>query len=177
MRKLFAVIVLLFVSLSVFLTPVFAAVEDTPILIDYALPYPGILPDSPIYFVKVARDKVVRFLIVSNVSKSFYSLLLSDKRLAAGQILIDTRKTSLGVTTIASGEEYFSGAVELATKAKADGLEISELIAKLSVAVVKHQEVISNLLPKVTDDEKVTLGRSYTSSQNSQNRVQDLMKK
>lgn len=151
--------------------------DNSPTPIDYDLAYPGMLPDSPIYFVKVARDRIVQLLILSKVNKSFYSMLLSDKRLSAGQSLIESGKTSLGATTVASSEEFFTEAVEQATKAKEDGLEVTELLAKLSVAVVKHQEVISELLMKVNGTEKSVLNKAYSDSQNSQLRVQELRKK
>lgn len=115
-------------------------------------------------------------MISSDVNKSFYSLLLSDKRLGAGRVLIDGGKIPLGVTTIVIGEEFFSEAVDDAKRAKLSGLEVSELLAKLSVAAVKHQEVIASLLPKVSGKENADLDKSYLMSQNSQNRVKELMK-
>lgn len=145
--------------------------------IDYALAYPGILPDSPLYFIKVIRDRVVSFLIQSPVKKSFYLLLLSDKRLAAGQVLINTGKSNVGVTTVVNGEEYFTEAVTTATEAKKQGKDVNELVAKLSVAGVKHDEVISELAKKVSGIEANQMSRAYDSNQKSREKTSEIMKK
>lgn len=151
--------------------------EGATIPISYDLPYPGILPDSPLYPVKELRDTVVGWLILSNVNKSFYNLLMADKRLAAGQVLVNTGKTVLGTGSVIRAEEYFSKAVDSAQRAKENKLEVTELLIKLSVSAVKHQEVVGDLMVKVPEQEKAALSKTYSDSQNSQNRVQDLMRK
>lgn len=178
MRKILVLLSFL-VFVSIFNSPVWSASTSSSDSIgttNYELPYPGILPDSPLYFIKVARDRMISVLIQSPVKKSFYALLLSDKRLAAGQVLVDTGKTNLGVTTIVNGEDYFSEAVSLAEEAKKQKRDTSELWVKLSVAAVKHDEIISRLMPKVSGMEESRLESAYENSQKSRKRVQEMMK-
>jgi hypothetical protein len=50
--------------------------------IEYALPYPGMLPDHPLYFLKNLRDHIMDFIIRDHIKKAEFNLLLSDKKLA-----------------------------------------------------------------------------------------------
>jgi hypothetical protein len=61
MRKLFLSLLVLVAFLSLAVPSVVAVDEKSTTPISYDLPYPGMLPDSPVYFVKVARDRVMRF--------------------------------------------------------------------------------------------------------------------
>lgn len=130
------------ILLAIYLTN-FALASST-FAADYTLPYPGLLPDSPLYIFKVIRDNVASSLIQNPIDKSFYQLFLSDKRLKAGEVLINKNKTSLGVTTILISEERFREAVRLARSSKKN----NNLISKLIVSSVKHEETISKLLDK-----------------------------
>ena len=87
MRLFFSVILLLFLSVPVV---VFAQDSGTqaaglvPSPINYPLAYPGILPDNPLYPLKMLRDRIVFFLINDPFKKAEFNLLQADKRLGAG---------------------------------------------------------------------------------------------
>lgn len=108
--------------------------------VEYNLAYPGMLPDSPFHVLKTTRDNLMEFLLRDPKQKAFYLLLLSDKRLAAGQALIAKKKTALGETTITKSQEYYTRSVDLALK-----VNDIDLISKLVVAGTKHEEVIAGL--------------------------------
>mgnify|MGYP006910750959 CR=1 FL=1 len=72
--------------------------------IDYYLPYPGILPDNPLYWIKMIRDKVLLYLTREPRTRFDRLLVYADKRLGAAKILIEGRKIQLGVTTATKGE-------------------------------------------------------------------------
>ena len=80
------------------------------VAIEYPLPYPGMLPNNPAYFFKVARDDVTSWFIFDPVTKAFYQLFLADKRLATGKSLMDTGDTKLGETTFNIAEDYYVNA-------------------------------------------------------------------
>jgi len=131
--------------------------------VEYNLPYPGVLPDSPLYVLKVARDNVVSFFIRDPKQKAFYLLFLSDKRLAAGEILVKNNKTDLGITTVKISQEYYTKAVDLAVKVK--DLSLTE---KLIVAGVKHNDVMVDLAsPKLSE--------AISGNQKDKNRVLELL--
>ncbi len=48
--------------------------------IEYALPYPGLLPDSPLYILKAIRDRIIEVLISDTMKKANFELLAADKR-------------------------------------------------------------------------------------------------
>lgn len=130
--------------------------------IDYVLPYPGMLPDNPLYIFKVLRDKVTTAFIADPTQRAFYFLFLSDKRLAAGEALRKKGNTGLAATTFLKSEDYFRQAVDLATKKRSENL-----LAKLLVAGAKHSEVLI----------KVNVPKAYQDSLESQKRVMDLVLK
>src|SRR5438105_4293482 len=66
---------------------------------DYKLPYPGILPDNPLYFIKTARDRLVGFLISDPVRKAEFDVLQADKRIGMGELLVSKKKWDLSYTT------------------------------------------------------------------------------
>lgn len=111
----------------------------------YQLPYPGLLPDSPFYFLKTTRDRVVSFLISDPLKRVEFNLLQADKRLAAGMALIKKKKDALGESTIAKGENYFELALENAALAQKEGLSIQDVARKLVDSSQKHQAVLEEL--------------------------------
>lgn len=106
--------------------------------VDYPLPYPGMLPDNPLYFLKVVRDRAVTLVIRDPVKKGFYLLLLSDKRVAAGKMLLEKGKEGVGATTMIKAQDYFDQAVDIAAKQRNE-----DLLMKLAVAGAKHEEILA----------------------------------
>jgi hypothetical protein len=131
-------------------------VTPTP-KIEYPLVYPGILPDSALYPIKMIRDRLVLTLTTDSLKKAEVMLLFADKRLGAAKALIEGGKTELGVTTATKGEKYLVQAVNQAIQAKKEGKETSSLKEKLSNACLKHQEIILELLLKTTDNNRQAL--------------------
>jgi hypothetical protein len=158
-------ILLLFVCRPAWASGVILSAEK----VDYALPYPGMLPDSPFYILKVARDNVVALFLRSPKDRAFYFLLQADKRLAAGQALIGQNKIHLGATTIAQGEEYFGKAVTEALK-----IRDPDLLAKLVMAGAKHEEVVGELRAKTTGDDYTLLEKLRVDAQKQSNRVMEV---
>lgn len=129
--------------------------------IEYLLPYPGILPDHPLYFLKVLRDKILDLLIKDPIKKIEFNLLMADKRLNMGIFLMEKGKPSLAEVTVSKGEKYFLKASEGIKKAKEKGREPSqELLEKIKKASLKHKEVILELLEKAPDEQKVGFNSS-----------------
>src|SRR5690242_14285884 len=63
------------------------AETPTPVTNDYTMPYPGLLPDSPLYSLKVFRDRVISFFISDPLKRSSFDLLQADKRLEGAYYL------------------------------------------------------------------------------------------
>jgi len=112
--------------------------------INYSLPYPGLLPDNPLYVLKAVRDKIVSMLISDPKSKAEFDLLQADKRLSGAFVLSKQYpvKGQLVVDTISKGENYFSFALGQAKLAHDQGVEVNGLLDQLENAAGKHEQVI-----------------------------------
>lgn len=147
MKKFLLFLILLIFAASYF-HPVFAQSDSAPSQkVDYELPYPGLLPDSPLYFLKVTRDRVIGFLITDPIKKANFDLLVADKRLNAAIYLFDKnqKKESLAETTISKGENYFEEALRKAREGKSQMLDAKDLARRLSLSSRKHLEIIKEL--------------------------------
>jgi len=125
--------------------------------IQYYLPYPGILPDHPLYPLKMVRDRIWLWLTTNSLRKVEVLLLFADKRLGAGKALIEGNKVSLGLTTIEKAEKYLERAVNQLEREKTKGPELGKLGEKLKTASQKHEEIIAELKENLTGDTKVAL--------------------
>lgn len=125
------------------------ALSPTPTAqINYELPYPGLLPDNPLYFLRIIRDKTVGFLISDPLKKTEFDLLQADKRLNAGIYLFDKGKTSLALSTVSKAENYFSEALDKMKEAKTQGMNINDMKNKLKDAARKHQQELKYFVAK-----------------------------
>lgn len=140
--------------------------------VEYALPYPGILPDSPLYFLKVVRDNLLGFFISEPLKKAEYSLLMADKRLTSANALIDKKNYPLAITTLSKAENYFDKAIQNAAKAKGEGKDASGILNRLLLASQKHQEVIYQMVLKTKGDVRYTLELQQVRAKSFQDTVE-----
>jgi len=122
--------------------------------VDYELPYPGLLPDSPLYFLRMIRDRAISFLISDPLKKSEFDLLQADKRLNAGIYLFNKGKISLALSTISKAENYFEQALVKMGEAKIEGKSINEIEKKLRNALKKHRQELEYMTQKVSKNIK-----------------------
>ena len=109
----------------------------------YSLPYPGLLPDNPLYIFKVARDAIIRFFISDPLKKAEYDLLQADKRLNAGYYLSlkNIGKDKIVVSTVSKGENYFENSLKETLQAKNQGADTNDILRRLVASSKKHQEI------------------------------------
>ncbi|MEK7551360.1 MAG: DUF5667 domain-containing protein [Patescibacteria group bacterium] len=146
MKKLLILLILLFILINP--TKALAkenqdsspsAVMET---IQYEIPYPGLLPDNPLYYLKVIRDNILKFLISDPLKKTEFSLLQADKRLGGAKLLLDKGKAELSITTLSKSGNYFEDAISNVQKAKKEGEDVNAILDQLLKASQKHQEII-----------------------------------
>lgn len=125
--------------------------------VEYELPYPGILPDSPLYFLKAIRDNVFAFFVSDPLKKAEYNLLMADKRLASSKSLVDYKKYDLAITTLSKSGNYFDKAIQQAAELRRQGKNADTTLDKLLTASQKHQEVIFLMSQKTTGDTRYNL--------------------
>jgi len=145
-KFLFIIILFLFPLLSPGL--VFAQSPVQPsVKIEYQLPYPGLLPDSPFYILKTIRDRSVGFLISAPLKKAEFDLMQADKRISAGVYLLHQKKGKqvLAESTMSKGENYFSSAIKDIKQAKKEGRQTTDMLKKMLTASQKYQEIFKEL--------------------------------
>ncbi|MCX6703896.1 MAG: DUF5667 domain-containing protein [Candidatus Woesebacteria bacterium] len=144
--------------------------------IDYQMPYEGkVLPDSPLWVLKAARDRIW-FLITSSPSrKAELALLFSDKRLISAKILLENKKPDIAISTLAKGEKYLEVAVTQEKIARSQGFDTSAFLTRLAVASLKHRQIIGSLMPLVPEDGKPFVIETENYSKNSYNAARDAL--
>lgn len=126
--------------------------------VDYELPYPGMLPDSPLYFLKQVRDWILDKLIMDPVKKAEFYILQADKRIAMGLILNASGKAPLGEQIISKGEKYMNNAVQSLLAMKSQGQTVpAYIVDHLTQALAKHVELLTAEIAKAQDAQKAGL--------------------
>ena len=128
---------------------------------EYVLPYPGILPDHPLYVLKRFRDYILDRLIVDPVRKAEFHILQADKRLNMGIFLIERGNAALAEETISKGEKYMDRAVYELLDVKASGkMPPDYLVEKLDTSLTKHIETLGEMVQNAEEPQKSGIGGS-----------------
>lgn len=120
--------------------------------INYELPYPGMLPDHPLYILKVIRDGIVKLLINEPIKRARFSLLSAEKRMYAGKLLIEKGKDELAIETIGKGNNYLGDglkAIETVKKQTPNHMDIEPFLLQFRSAALKHAEIARDIKPLV----------------------------
>lgn len=118
------------------------------------MPYPGILPDHPLYAVKILRDRILDFITRDNIKKAQLYLLYSDKRVGMAQQLANKGKVKQAITTFSKAEKYFLKIPDLLKASKEQGASPSpELVEKIKASNRKHREILEIMLKDMPQGE------------------------
>lgn len=179
MRKFVAIF--LIILFSFFLLPQISLITQSQTLnidepeVVYPLPYPGILTDHPLYFVKQTRDRILIFTTRDNVKKAQLYLHLSDKHMAIALQLAQKSKGDLSKKELMRAEDYFLEIPPLLREAKEQGSSTStDFISKLQQSNAKHKEVITEVMKEVSDAEIETFKTILDKNNQAQKEIQKL---
>ncbi|MGI8419131.1 MAG: DUF5667 domain-containing protein [Candidatus Levyibacteriota bacterium] len=136
----------------------------------YQLPYPGMLPDNPLYFLKSFRDNMIGFFIGKPIDKADFMLLQSDKQVSASSMLVSQTKIDLAASAFSQAQDYFDEAIEQTVNAHKQGMNITEMTKKLAEANQKHFQVLDEIDQQLSEADKKKF-------QKAQNKETDLAKK
>jgi hypothetical protein len=117
--------------------------------IEYALPYPGILPDHTLYPIKVFRDSIVLFFTRDLVKRTHIQLLFADKKMSMGYVLWQRGKYELASEYFVKGERNMIEAITTLSMVKKTDAPPPGLADKIELALKKHDEVMSECLSQV----------------------------
>jgi hypothetical protein len=185
-KQLILSIVTLFISIYILLATAYAQEIKTsltpadsagtvpvtsPTPVDYPLPYPGMLPDNPFYFLKVFRDNLTAFFLSKPIDKANFDLMQSDKNVQASYLLVTQQqgKTLLAFQTFSQAQDDFEQALMQAENAKKQGYSTKELADKFSNANQKHEQILQAIAQETNQKSSQTV-------QKEQNRAETFAK-
>lgn len=126
-----------------------AASESADKRVEYDLTWPGILPDHFLYPVKMIRDRIWLWLTTDSLKKAELLLRFADKRVWSAQILLDKGQPDLAASTATKAEKYLQRAIDQEKKAREKGKETTAFLEKLSLAGLKHEEMLLDMKKRV----------------------------
>lgn len=137
--------------------PASDSAKALPQAVNYELPYPGMLPDNPFYFIKIARDAIVKSLISDPYKKAQFSLLTSQKRMYAGKLLFKKGKSQLALDTISKSNNYLDEALLSIKEVKSVNTkhpDVNLFLEQFNIVTLKHGEVLSEIKPSINREYK-----------------------
>lgn len=141
--------------------------------VKYVLPFPGILPDHPLYKLKAFRDRILEFLIRDPERKVDFYLLMADKRLNMGIMLAQKANLQLAESTVSKGEKYFVKGVDLLEKQKKVN---NAAVDKYIKSAKKREEVIKSLQKLSPENMKKGYNNSLALTLSNQERLEQIRK-
>ncbi len=138
-------------------TEVTPTATPSPTPAQYLLPYPGLLPNSPLYKLKTLRDKIVSLLISDPLKKAQFDILQSDKRLNGAWYLLQQQpeQSTLVVQTVSKGENYTADAISQLQLAKKQGIGITDTAKQLSLSNAKHLDVVKQMEKSMKNSQEI----------------------
>ncbi|MFW5704158.1 MAG: DUF5667 domain-containing protein [Patescibacteria group bacterium] len=121
--------------------------------VEYQLPYPGILVDNPLYFVKSIRNRLLIMFASSSLDKAQEYLNQSNKKLAMAEPLREKGKIKRTVGVVEDANDLFQKAVEQYKMIEDRPEEKPALLEELKIANRKHRQVIEDLLKNIPQGE------------------------
>lgn len=178
MKKLFLTslffLALIFYSISG-ISNIFAQEKITPTptpeKVNYELPYPGILPGSPLYTLKIIRDTISDFLISDPSRKAEFNIHQADKRIAAAIVLYEVGDKELANESVTKSLDYHEKAVEKMIEAKEAQDNVDGLYGKINDSSAKHNEVLEKLEEEYNGEISKELEENLKRAKEIQNRV------
>ncbi len=138
--------------------------QSTPV--EYTLPYPGILPDHPLFFLKSWRDKILCTLISNPTRRVEYHQLLADKYLNMGIFLVEKQNKNLAVDTIETVIEHDQDIKKHLDKLPSANEDQNRNIkSRFEKSLSKQEEVVLKLLGQFEGEEKKRLSAVITQIQ------------
>lgn len=129
---------------------------DSAEKIEYQLPYPGMLPDHPLYKLKVLRDKILLFLIRDSLKKAAKHLHMADKEFFMALKLVEKGKIPLAQHTAFKAEHHMTLLTTELRQGISSGRNLDlGFLGKARQAALKHQEVLDGMMAKTDNEETV----------------------
>lgn len=124
--------------------------------VEYVLPYPGILPTNPLYFLKSFRDWIIESLISDPIKKSEFYLLQADKKLGMALVLHDAKNSGEEARALKDALVLREKSLMVLESVRASKMIIPGFIVdKFLLSTQKHRELLSDLSQKTEGFEQL----------------------
>ncbi len=155
MKKIILITILSFLLLS-FGIQVSAQESD--------LPSPGLLPDSPFYFLETIAEEIVTFFTFGDLKKAERYATLAAERLAEVQAVVEKGKPEFVEKTLERYRMQLQNSIARAEKAQTKGQSTEQVMAKVGRATSKHLEVLAEIYEKVPEQAKPAIEEAMKAS-------------
>jgi len=161
-KKIVVLVSILFFSLAIH--PVIAQENGNKIApeldkiatAEYKLPYPGMLPSSPLYKLKTLRDKFVLALITDPHKKAAKHLQLADRQLFEALKVAESGDIPLAIHSAFKGEHQMTQLVDNLKSAIYSGEKLDlELTDKAHRASFRHLELLTGMKARANDKNQI----------------------
>ncbi len=115
---------------------------------------PGMLPDSPFYFLKSWSETIGTLLTFSDIAKAERFVNLSEKRLAEANALVAKSKPEIAEKAVLRYQDQLGAALTKVAEAK----------AKVAESTLKHQAVLADVYEKVPEQAKSAIKHAIEAS-------------
>ncbi len=120
--------------------------DETGVVVEYVLPYPGILPDHPLFAIKTLRDWIFEQLITDPFRKTEFYILQADKRLSMALAFMDKAKPEGALAAVSDAQGFMEKAIKTVAPLRASGQEVpGHILDRFERSIAKHLEVIGGL--------------------------------
>lgn len=156
MKKL--IIIFLIFHLSFLISPQIVSADDIkidPTSVSYEMAHPGLLPDHPLYFLKVARDNMMGFFKGKPEEKAAFALQQADKHMVASHmLLVQKHNPEMAYTSLQQSQNYLEEAITQTNAAKKEGWDTQEMCQRLKNASKKHMAILTELGKHTAPEDK-----------------------
>jgi len=128
------------------------------------LPEPGMLPDSPFYFLKNWSESIGTFFTFDDEAKVERYLDLSERRLSETRALAEKGNDEMAVENLERYNQEIENALSRAEEAREKGKDTDDVLTKVSEATLRHQEALSDVYERVPEEAKEAVERAMERS-------------
>lgn len=151
-KLLITLTVLLFVGLVFTVIPAYA--QDREVVSIGEVSDPGILPDSPFYFLKGWGRVVRMFFTFDSAKKAELELRFANEDALVIEKLCEKGECELAEKFCEKFQERFQRVIQRTEQAKQKGKDIEVLIEKLKENHLRQQQVLARVLEKAPEQAK-----------------------
>lgn len=112
----------------------------------YVLPYPGVMPGNKLYHIYEFTDNLKKYIAFGDFAQFSYNLSQADKYLVEAKVLFEYDQYLLALRALQKSDGYIVLAKESLHSAQKNNKDTSEKKRLYTLALVRHNEVLSSLL-------------------------------